>query len=220
MLTGFTVSDLHTMRSTVRNLATEAWSTEYACYKALGKTIKTFLMDPRLDDERRSKYNGWMNVLTFRQLNLLHETIYMGFDDFTKDYNLVSRTNDLNVVFAQCSLMYPEFFDWFSEEARKAQVQKEMRKQNAETNKTLMNLDNEYKDIRAFVFDLRKAIDNKACINYGSAKISVYIWAPGTCRRYRTSTKIYTMDSRKTPLTAENLKAAADTILESCGEGW
>lgn len=219
MALSFTGSDLYAMRSEVRSRA-GAWSTEIACYTAIGKIICKTLNTPSTPNDIREKYNNWYDVIRFRQTYLLPGATYMKLDDFTKPYGVPERTYDLNTVFAQCCLMYPEFDSWFAEESRKAQIQKEIRKQNAETNKTLMNLDNEYKSLRVFVYDLRKAIDNKACINYGSAKLTVYAWAPGTLRKYRTGTKLYSLDSRKTPLTAEILKAAADTILESCGEGW
>lgn len=219
MALSFTGSDLYAMRHEVHNRA-GAWSTEIACYNAIGKAISTALITLPNHSDIHEKYSNWYDVIRFRQTHLLPGATYMKLDDFTKSYGVPERTYDLNIVFAQCCLMYPEFDSWFTEESRKAQIQKEIRKQNAEANKTLMNLDNEYKNLKAFVYALRNAIDNKACINYGSAKLTVYAWAPGTLRRYRTSTKLYTLDSRKTPLTAEILKAAADTILESCGEGW
>lgn len=219
MALSFTGNDLYEMRHEVHKLA-DSWSTEIACYTAIGKTICKALNTPSTPDDTREKYNNWYDVIRFRQTHLLSDTTYMKLDDFTKPYGVPERTYDLNIVFAQCCLMYPEFHTWFTEKSRKAQIQKEIRKQNAETNKTLMNLDNEYKNLKAFVYDLRNAIDNKACINYGSAKLTAYAWAPGTNRRYRTGTKLYTLDSRKTPMTAEVLKAAADTILESCGKGW
>lgn len=219
MALSFTGSDLYIMRSEVRSRA-DAWSTEIACYTAIGKTICKVLNTPTMPDDIREKYNNWYDVIRFRQTNLLPDTTSMKLDDFTRPYGVPERTYDLNIVFAQCSLMYPEFDTWFTEESRKAQIQKEIRKQNAETNKTLMNLDNEYGNLKAFVYDLRNAIDNKACINYGAAKLTVYAWAPYTNHKYRTGTKLYSLDSRKTPLTAEVLKAAADTILESCGEDW
>lgn len=205
----YTLCDLGVMESEVSKLA-ENWSTEIACYKAIGKAVRT-----RNDDAARQ----WIDVLTFRKLHLLPNPCYFRLDDFN-DYGVPERTLDLRKVFAQCALMYPDFLTFLKSAATIAGQKKEIRKHNAEMNQTLMNLDNTYPSVRDFVNALRNAIDHRACINFGSAKITAYTWAPGTNRRFRTSTKLYTMDSRKTPMTAETLKVAADTILESCGTGW
>lgn len=210
----YTGSDLVEMKHEVKKLA-ESWSTEIACYKACASAIKQATMK----DDCPQKFKDWLKVLQFRQIHLLPTMTSLNLDSF-KDYGTPERTYDLNVVFAQCMCMYDDFGDWMKEMARIANVKKEARKANAATNLTLMNLENEYKDLPSFVTDLRNAIDNKACVNRGTTGFSVYTWAPGTCRRYRTGTRIYRLDSRKTPLTAETLKAAADSILEVCGEGW
>lgn len=206
----FTANDLYKMEIEVRKLS-QCWSTEIACYNAVGKALQQAVNDNSFNPECAC----WLNVLKFRDIQSLPNDIKLNLYSF-KEYGTPQRTYDLNIVFAQCWCMYPAFGDWFTEKARQAKAKKEIRKANAETNAVLRNLDNEFQDMREFVIALRRAIDDCACINYGTTCLTVYTWSPGTNRRYRTSNKLYRLDTRKTPLTNETLQTAADVILESC----
>lgn len=209
----YTYRDFWSMTEDVRGMA-KSWSSELACYNALGKAVA---QKAKLESDADA--GEWLRILSFMRISELPGTVGLRLSLFG-EYGPSELVHDRRMVFAQCCCTYEEFRVWMAEQAREAEARKKVRQANMETNRVLMNLENDYPSIDKFVTALRDAIDNKACINYGSAKITVYRWAPGTCRRYRTGPKLYTLDSRKTPLTAETLKTMADAVLESCGEGW
>ena len=153
----------------------------------------------------------YMDILRFRCMDrTFHLYNFQKFDEYGKP----ERTEDLLHAFGQLVVEYPETFETIKLWSGEVQHKKDVRRNNEEMNKAILQLDADFTDIPDFVRRLNRATGGKVCVNHGSTSISVYTWNPRHVGRYRTSNRIVFIDTRRTVLNQKAFDEALATIEE------